>query len=75
MEKYYITSDLSLAAYLTVKGLDLIKAKKVESGKFEFIIDDNEGKADLLAIEYINSDFCKFDNQIRTIKKLLYKNN
>jgi hypothetical protein len=73
-KKLYTTSDLPLAAYLVIKGLSLVKAKKASSGKFEFVLEDPDEKADALSIEYINSDFCKFDNQIRSIKKLLYTN-
>lgn len=72
--KQFLTSDLPLAAYLCVKGLSLVKAKKTYNGKFEFILEDPNGEAEELSIEYINSDYCKFDNQIRSIKKLLYTN-
>lgn len=69
---YFTTSDLPLAAFLVIKGLNLVKAKKSHGGKFEFVIEDPDEEAEALSIEYINSDFCKFDNQIRSIKKLLY---
>ncbi len=70
----YPTSDLPLAAFLVIKGLSLVKARKTSSGRFEFLLEDPNGEAEALSIEYINSDFCKFDNQIRSIKKLLYTN-
>jgi len=69
----YKTSDLSLAAFLMMKGLVLMDANK-NGPRFEFIFDDADGKSNTLAIEYINSDFSKFDNSVRTLKKLLYKN-
>jgi hypothetical protein len=68
----FTTSDLPLAAFLVIKGLTLIKARKAGSGKFEFVLEDPDGEAERLSIEYINSEFCKFDNTIRSIKKLLY---
>lgn len=68
----YETSDLALAAYLTFKGLKLISAKKLASGRFQFVIADEDGKADALSLEYFSSDFCRFDNQVRSLKKLLY---
>ena len=68
----YETSDLALAAYLTFKGLKLISAKKLQSGRFQFVIDDTNGEADSLSLEYFSSDFCRFDNQVRSLKKLLY---
>lgn len=73
-EKKFITSDLSLAAFLSMRGLGIIKCSKTASGKFEFIFNDSEEKASLLSLEYLNSDFCKFDNQVRILKKMLYKN-
>jgi hypothetical protein len=68
----YETSDLALAAYLTFKGLKLISAKKLSSGRFQFVIADEKGEADSLSLEYFSSDFCRFDNQVRSLKKLLY---
>jgi len=68
----YETSDLALAAYLTFRGLTLISAKKLPSGRFQFVLEDLNGNADTLSLEYFSSDFCKFDNQVRSLKKLLY---
>jgi hypothetical protein len=69
----YKTSDLSLAAFLMMKGLVLLDANK-NGPRFQFVFDDFDKKADMLSIEYINSEFSKFDNSVRTLKKLLYKN-
>jgi hypothetical protein len=73
-KKTFITSDLSLAAFLTMKGLVLIRCNKALTGKFEFIFEDQDEKASLLSMDYFNSDFCRFDNNVRTLKKMLYKN-
>jgi hypothetical protein len=71
-ELVFVTSDLPLAAFLVINGLNLQKARKMSGGKFEFVLSDPEQLADKLSIDYINSDFCKFDNTIRSIKKILY---
>jgi len=71
-DKNFETSDLPLTAFLVMKGLVLITAKRINNGKFLFVLEDPEGVANKLALEYINSDFCKFDNHIRSIKKLIY---
>ena len=68
----YKTSDLALAAYITMKGLKLVSASKLPSGNFNFEIEDPDGSAESLAIEYVGSDFSQFDNKVRTLKKLLY---
>lgn len=72
MENTYATSDLSLAAFLSMRGLEILKAKKLSGGRFEFVLSDPSDKAEALSLEYVNSDFSKFDNQIRLIKKILY---
>jgi hypothetical protein len=73
-EKTFKTSDLSLAAFLAMKGLNLLRCLKTQTGKFEFVFEDLEEKAPGLSMVYLNSDFCKFDNHVRTLKKMLYKN-
>tara|TARA_R110002012_G_scaffold208120_1_gene378206 strand:- start:285 stop:515 length:231 start_codon:yes stop_codon:yes gene_type:complete len=72
-EKIYNTSDLPLAAYLMMKNLKLKNAKRSPGGKFEFIFFDPDEIAFSLALEFVNSDFCKFDNHLRSLKKILYK--
>ena len=71
--KTYNTSDLPVAAYLMMKGLPLISATRLR-GRFSFVLDDTSGNASSLAIEYLNSDFCKFDNYVRNLKSILYQN-
>jgi hypothetical protein len=71
--KSYTTSDLPVAAYLMMKGLSLVRADRL-SGRFIFELDDPDGRGTKLAIEYLNSDFCKFDNYIRNLKSVLYQN-
>lgn len=68
----YETSDLALAAYLILKGLKLISAERLETGRFRFVLDDGNKKAESLSIEFFSSEFCEYDNKIRSLKKLLY---
>jgi hypothetical protein len=72
-EKIYTTSDLPLAAYLMMKDLKLKNALRSPGGKFEFTFFDPTDIAFTLALEFVNSDFCKFDNHLRSLKKILYK--
>ena len=69
----YITSDLPLAAYLMMKNLQLRDARRSQHGKFEFIFFDPDNTAFSLSLEFVNSEFCKFDNHLRSLKKILYK--
>ena len=68
----YRTSDLALAAFLVMRGLPLISAMRI-SGKFEFVFDDADQKGHMLSIDFVNSEFSKFDNHVRTLKKILYR--
>ena len=70
--KEFKTSDLGLAAFMVMRGLPLISAERLDSGRFEFVLEDHNESSKSLSIEYISSEFCKFDNKVRTLKKLLY---
>jgi len=70
----YKTSDLSIAAYLMMKGLKLSDAKRSQSGQFLFEFEDLNGDAVRLAIEFTGSDFAVYDNHVRNLKKILYRN-
>ena len=68
----YTTSDLALAAFLVMRGLPLLSANRIQ-GRFEFIFDDKNQEGHAFSIEFVNSEFSKFDNHVRTLKKILYK--
>ena len=68
----YETSDLALAAYLALKGLKLVSAQRLESGRFQFILDDAGKTAEELSMGFFSSEFCEYDNKIRSLKKILY---
>ncbi len=70
--KEFKTSDLGLAAFMVMRGLSLVSAERLDSGRFEFVLEDHNESSKSLSIEYISSEFCQFDNQVRTLKKLLY---
>ena len=73
-EMTYKTSDLSIAAYLMMKGMKLLDAKRAQNGQFMFEFDDTSGKGDQLAIEFTSSDCAVSDNHVRNLKKILYRN-
>ena len=70
----YKTSDLSIAAYLMMKGLKLINAYRGPTGQFMFEFEDPSGKASQLAIEFTGSQCAVYDNHVRNLKKILYRN-
>jgi len=67
-------NDIGIAAYLKIiKGVNYaaIPYKDTEHRKFvfEFEIDDEKFKE--LKTEYLNSDFRKFDGEIKDLKRIL----
>lgn len=66
------TSDLSLSAYLSMMGLKIIKAEKDANNKFLFEFDDPDKLAKDYSIGFLKSDFIKYDNSLRNLKRMLY---
>tara|TARA_B100000214_G_C23885318_1_gene589192 strand:+ start:309 stop:533 length:225 start_codon:yes stop_codon:yes gene_type:complete len=72
MTKEFETNDLSIAAFLLMRGLRLLSAEKSKSGKFIFLFSDPDDKAKQLSIEFLNSDFCEYDNHVRNLRRIIY---
>ena len=68
----YTTSDIGIAAYLQLKGLKLKECRRLETGKFHFVFEDPEQRCAPLSLEFLDSEFCKFDNNVRNLKKVLF---
>tara|TARA_Y100001973_G_C5191704_1_gene331413 strand:+ start:1667 stop:1894 length:228 start_codon:yes stop_codon:yes gene_type:complete len=70
----YKTSDLSIAAFLMMKGLKLLNAFRSSNGQFMFEFADPDGKGAQFAIEFTGSECAVYDNHVRNLKKILYRN-
>tara|TARA_X000000950_G_C13835268_1_gene627905 strand:- start:1026 stop:1241 length:216 start_codon:yes stop_codon:yes gene_type:complete len=70
----YKTSDLSIAAYLMMRGMKLHNAYRGGNGQFMFEFNDPDGKGQLMAIDFTNSEAAAYDNHVRNLKKILYRN-
>ena len=70
----YKTSDLSIAAFLMMKGMKLSNAFRGPSGQFMFEFDDPGSLGVQYAIEFASSDCAVYDNHVRNLKKILYRN-
>ncbi len=68
----FTTSDIGIAAYLQLQGNKLLICKRHENGRFHFEFDDSSGLCRPQSMEFLDSDFCKFDNIVRNLKKLLF---
>ena len=69
-KKTYTTSDIALAAYLKLKGLQLIDCGRED--KFFFTFEDPEGKAAQMSLDFANSDVRRYDDEMRSLKKIIY---
>ncbi len=70
----YKTSDIAIAAYLMMKGMTLIDARRKQGGRFHFEFDDPGGDGPKHAINYVNSESAKFDSHIKNLKNIIFKN-
>jgi len=63
------TDDLAFSAYLKMKGYHLIKSDRKKSKTvFTFNVDED---TDQLKVEFINSKFVQFYNELRNLKKMI----
>ncbi len=72
--KIYITSDIAIAAFLMMKGMQLVSASRERSGRFKFQFDDANNGADEFAVQFVNSESAKFDAHVKNLKNILFKN-
>ncbi len=70
--KTFITSDIGIAAYLQLKGHKLVNCKRLDSGKFFFEFQDEDSQCRIQSLEFLDSEFCKFDNIVRNLKKIIF---
>ncbi len=70
--KTFTTSDIGIAAYLQLQGYKLLNCRRMDSGKFHFEFLDPQEDCQTRALEFLDSDFCKFDNIVRNLKKVLF---
>ena len=73
MNRTFETSDIGIAAFIMMKGLKLVEAKRAPSGRFSFIFEDPGDSARSLAVDYVNSESAKFDAHIKNLKNILFK--
>ena len=70
-QQTYVTSDIGIAAYLQMFEMRLLKCHRLEGGRFHFEF-DNPDECKKRSIEFLSSEFCRFDNNVRNLKKLLF---
>ena len=71
--KTFETSDIGIAAYVMMRGLKLLSAKRGHRGRFNFVFEDSSDLGRNYAVDYVNSESAKFDAHIKNLKNILYK--
>jgi len=68
------TSDLSIAAWLRVRGFELLGCglKDGRRGRHWYKFADPDGKAQDVANQFANSEMAQFDAHLRRLKSLVY---
>ena len=65
------TSDLGVAAYVHMKGLEILGGRRDRNRRWVFRFKDPDRRARSIAMEYLNSECRAFDAAIRTLKKTI----
>ena len=66
------TDDLAFSAYLKMKGHRILRSDQMKS-KSLFVFEIGTEDENQLKVEFINSDFLNFYNELRNLKKLILK--
>ena len=66
------TDDLALSAYLKLNGHRLIKSDQ-KGSKIIFTF-EVEGDPEQLKVDFVNSEFLQFYNELRNLKKMVLAN-
>ena len=69
-ENHITTDDISFSAFLKMMSYPLIKINQ-NAGKSTFTFELKNENAGALKMQFINSDFIKYYNELRNLKKLV----
>lgn len=70
-DQRYRTSDISVAAWLHIRGAVLISHEK-DKKKTVFIFALSQEEAEKEKMDFVSSECAKFDSAVRKLKKVLY---
>lgn len=70
----WITTDMSLAAWMRAKGKRIISVQRIAERRkeFRFVFRDPDNECDGLALDFLNSDAHAFDTALRALKKMCF---
>ena len=72
----FTTTNLAQAAFLKMRGLKITKGYQSKSGvsrmhNFNFVFEDPEEVGESLVLEFLNSEFATFDDNLRKMRGLM----
>lgn len=67
--KKYTTNDMSIAAYLLLRGRTILKAEKGSPYVFEF--DNSDGVCEKIALDFLSSECSKYDGYLRMLRGMI----
>lgn len=68
----FVTNDLSLAAFLSMRGLPLVKAERNHRGIYIFAFRDRRGIAEDLKVEFANSCCAQYEAALKRMKTIIH---
>jgi hypothetical protein len=67
----FTTNDLSVAAFLLTHGYKVTKALKETGGRYLFEIEDHDGKASEVSLNFLSSECFRYDGFVRMLRNML----
>jgi hypothetical protein len=70
--KYYITNDISIAAYMLMRGVPLKRVDvEVPGGRYIFEFDDSGDLCKKYSLEFLTSESCMYDSYVRKLRSMI----
>ena len=70
--KTYITNDMSIAAFLLMKGRTIVRAEKSSpGGRYVFEFNDDDQKCSSVALEFLSSKCYQYDSYLRMLRGMI----
>lgn len=70
--KAFETESLGLAAYLKMRGIEMLDYDR-NGSKIRFVFNDEAENCKKIQIDFLNSECKRFDSEVRDLKYLLNK--
>ena len=70
--KIFKIHDLSIAAFLLMRGRQIVRADKSgHGGRYVFEFNDDDGQCQVISMEFLSSECSVYDGFIRTLRGMI----